>query len=43
MFFSILATFADFEVDVLRMRFREGMAIARHGKREGKQPNLSAE
>ena len=29
MFFNILATFADFEVDVPRMRFREGMAIAR--------------
>lgn len=26
MFFSILATFADFEVDLLRVRTREGMA-----------------
>ena len=29
MFFNILATFAKFEVDLLRMRTREGMAIAR--------------
>ena len=29
MFFNILATFAEFEVDLLRMRVREGMAIAR--------------
>jgi hypothetical protein len=29
MFFNILATFAEFEVDLLRMRTREGMAIAR--------------
>jgi DNA invertase Pin-like site-specific DNA recombinase len=28
-FFNILATFAEFEVDLLRMRTREGMAIAR--------------
>jgi DNA invertase Pin-like site-specific DNA recombinase len=28
MFFNILATFAEFEVDLLRMRTREGMAIA---------------
>jgi hypothetical protein len=28
-FFNILATFAEFEVDLLRMRAREGMAIAR--------------
>jgi DNA invertase Pin-like site-specific DNA recombinase len=27
--FNILATFAEFEVDLLRMRTREGMAIAR--------------
>src|SRR5438445_1060454 len=27
MFFNILATFAEFEVDLLRMRTREGMAI----------------
>jgi DNA invertase Pin-like site-specific DNA recombinase len=29
MFFSILATFAEFEVDLLRMRTCEGMAVAR--------------
>ena len=28
MFFNILATFAEFEVDLIRMRTREGMAIA---------------
>ena len=28
MFFNILATFAEFEVDLLRMRTREGMAVA---------------
>jgi DNA invertase Pin-like site-specific DNA recombinase len=34
MFFNILATFAEFEVDLLRMRTREGMAVARaKGKR----------
>ena len=39
MFFNILATFAEFEVDLLRMRTREGMAIARaKGKLRGKQP-----
>jgi DNA invertase Pin-like site-specific DNA recombinase len=31
MFFNILAKFAEFEVDLLRMRNREGMAIARAG------------
>jgi DNA invertase Pin-like site-specific DNA recombinase len=42
MFFNILATFAEFEVDLLRMRTREGMAIARaSGKLKGKQPKLS--
>jgi Resolvase, N terminal domain len=36
MFFNILATFAEFEVDLLRMRTREGMAIARaNGKLKG--------
>ncbi|GAA4609725.1 DNA invertase Pin-like site-specific DNA recombinase [Actinoplanes octamycinicus] len=29
MFFTILATFAEFEADLLRMRTREGMAIAK--------------
>jgi DNA invertase Pin-like site-specific DNA recombinase len=43
MFFNILATFAEFEVDVLRMRTREGMAIARDkGKLRGKPPKLTA-
>ena len=43
MFFNILATFAEFEVDLLRMRTREGMAIARaNGRLKGKQPKLSA-
>ena len=42
-FFNILATFAEFEVDLLRMRTREGMAIARaNGKLKGKQPKLNA-
>jgi len=43
MFFNILATFAEFEVDLIRMRTREGMAIARaKGKLKGKPPKLSA-
>lgn len=43
MFFNILATFAEFESDLIRMRTREGMAIARaNGKLRGKQPKLSA-
>ena len=43
MFFNILATFAEFEVDLLRMRTREGMAVARAKRRlRGKQPKLSA-
>ena len=42
MFFNILATFAEFEVDLLRMRTREGMAVAkRKGKLRGKQPKLA--
>ncbi len=42
MFFNILATFAEFETDLIRMRTREGMAIARSkGKLRGKQPKLS--
>ena len=42
MFFNILATFAEFEIDLIRMRTREGMAIARaRGKLRGKQPKLS--
>ncbi|WP_327634725.1 recombinase family protein [Kribbella sp. NBC_00482] len=43
LFFNILATFAEFEVDLLRMRTREGMAVAKaKGKLRGKQPKLSA-
>ena len=42
MFFNILATFAEFESDLIRMRTRGGMAIARaKGKLRGKQPKLS--
>ena len=42
MFFNILATFAEFESDLISMRTREGMAIARaKGKLRGKQPKLS--
>ena len=40
MFFNMLAVFAEFEADVLKMRTREGMAIARsRGKLKGRQPN----
>jgi DNA invertase Pin-like site-specific DNA recombinase len=43
MFFNVLATFAEFEVDLLRMRTREGMAVAKaKGKLRGKQPKLTA-
>ncbi len=42
MFFNILATFAEFESDLIRLRTREGMAIARsRGKLRGRQPKLS--
>lgn len=42
MFLNILVTFAEFEVDLLRLR-TEGMAVARaKGKLKGKQPKLTA-
>jgi DNA invertase Pin-like site-specific DNA recombinase len=41
-FFNILATFAEFEVDLIPMHTREGMAVARaQGKLKGRQPKLS--
>ncbi|MEV5840260.1 helix-turn-helix domain-containing protein [Nocardia sp. NPDC052112] len=37
-----LATFAEFDMDLVRMRTRERMAVARaKGKVKGKRPNLS--
>jgi DNA invertase Pin-like site-specific DNA recombinase len=42
MFFNILASFAEFEVDLIRLRTIEGMARARQrGKLKGKQPKLN--
>lgn len=42
MFFNILATFAEFEVDLLQLRTREGMKVAKaKGRLRGKQPKLS--
>jgi len=42
MFFNILATFAEFEADLIKLRTREGMAVARaKGKLRGKKPKLS--
>ncbi len=42
MFFNIFATFAEFESDLIRLRTREGMKIARaKGRLRGKQPKLS--
>ncbi len=42
MFFNILAPFAEFEADLIRMHTREGMAMAHaKGKLQGKQPKLS--
>ncbi|GAA4923275.1 DNA invertase Pin-like site-specific DNA recombinase [Nonomuraea thailandensis] len=43
MFFNMLAVFAEFEADLLKMRTREGMAVARaKGKLKGKKPKLTA-
>ena len=43
MFFNMLAVFAEFEADLLKMRTREGMAVARSkGKLKGKKPKLTA-
>ena len=42
MFFNILAIFAEFEVDLLRLRTREGMAVAKaEGRLRGNQPKLT--
>lgn len=42
MFFDMLAVFAEFEADLLKMRTREGMAVARSkGKLKGKKPKLT--
>ncbi|MFI0960608.1 recombinase family protein [Streptomyces sp. NPDC021080] len=42
MFFNMLAFFAEFEADLLRMRTREGMAVARaRGELKGRRPKLS--
>lgn len=42
MFFNILATFAEFESDLIRLRTKEGMAVAKaKGKLKGKKPKLS--
>lgn len=42
MFFNIVATFAEFEADLLKMLTREGMAIAKaKGKMQGKKPKLT--
>jgi DNA invertase Pin-like site-specific DNA recombinase len=44
MFFNILASFAEFEVDLIRLRTIEGMARARQrGKLKGKQPKLNGQ
>jgi DNA invertase Pin-like site-specific DNA recombinase len=42
MFFNVLATFAEFEADLLSLCTREGMAVARaKGRLKGKPPKLS--
>ena len=40
--FNVLAMVAEFEADLIKMRTREGMKVARaHGRLRGKQPKLS--
>jgi DNA invertase Pin-like site-specific DNA recombinase len=42
LFFNMLAVFAEFKADLLKMRTREGMAIARsRGRLKGRQPKLT--
>ena len=42
MFFNILATFAEFEIEKLRLPSREGTAIAKaKGNLQGRTPKLS--
>jgi DNA invertase Pin-like site-specific DNA recombinase len=41
--FNVLAMVAEFESDLIKMRTREGMKVARaKGRLRGKQPKLSA-
>ncbi len=43
MFFNMLAVFAEFEADLLKIRTREGMAVVRaRGRLKGRQPKLTA-
>ena len=42
MFFNIVATLAEFEVDLIKQRTREGMALAKaKGKMRGKKPKIT--
>lgn len=42
LFFNMLATFAEFESDLIRQRTKEGVAVAKErGRFKGKQPKLS--
>lgn len=41
MMFNIMATFAEFEADLIRQRTKEGMAVAKaRGRLKGKKPKL---